>query len=474
VPEHNGKDGSESSSQILKQREQAKLELQKRTYRYLKRSVSGQVAIRIAVTAVALGALLGAATYGYLWRELQETVLEYGKSRLAPMIDQVRHLIESGDPSDAERWVNDLMVRRKEAGENKKGRFVYVAVYDNARKQLARATAPDFQSTESWETNLSQITDRVPQAGEMVSKRLSIGGQPCILLADEVKNTAGRGIGFVEGVFELDPQILAAGRQKIFRNMLMVIGIVLLTAVMLYPVGMGLMNRLTRAVVRLMQSHFEVLTVLSGAIAKRDSDTSEHNFRVTIMAVRLAEAAGLEGGALRGLFKGALIHDVGKIGVHDAILLKEGRLTDSERQEMQKHVEHGWEIVRDSPWLMDGADVVRYHHEKYDGSGYPEGLAGERIPQSARIFAIVDVFDALVARRPYKAPMPLEQALTILRQGRGSHFDPVFLDLFLGNQAELCGGLHSKSPVFEKSKIESELVRIAAKYFVSLDEALSF
>jgi len=121
---------------------------------------------------------------------------------------------------------------------------------------------------------------------------------------------------------------------------------------------------------------------------------------------------------------------VGKIGIPDAILLKPGRLDDDEFVEMKRHVEYGLEIVQQSSWLKDAADVVGAHHEKFDGSGYIKGLRGEEIPINARIFAIADVFDALTSRRPYKDPMSYEEAMKIIELGRSSHFDPRLLALF--------------------------------------------
>ena len=134
---------------------------------------------------------------------------------------------------------------------------------------------------------------------------------------------------------------------------------------------------------------------------------------------------------IQGLIKGAFLHDVGKIAIRDAVLLKPGRLDEQEFEHMKTHVLHGTEIVNRSSWLTDAQDVVEFHHEKFDGSGYDAGLEGEAIPIVARIFAIADVFDALTSRRPYKEPFSFEQAVEILEEGRASHFDPDLLDAFL-------------------------------------------
>jgi HD-GYP domain-containing protein (c-di-GMP phosphodiesterase class II) len=155
----------------------------------------------------------------------------------------------------------------------------------------------------------------------------------------------------------------------------------------------------------------------------------------------MGESAGLDAPAMRALLKGAFLHDVGKLGIRDSILLKPGKLDVAEFGEMKHHVPHGLDIIERSSWLRDAAGVVGHHHEKWDGSGYGTGLRGEEIPLSARIFAVADVFDALTSRRPYKEPLSFEEAMAILEKGRGSHFDPAVLDLFSRMARELHGRL---------------------------------
>jgi HD-GYP domain-containing protein (c-di-GMP phosphodiesterase class II) len=131
---------------------------------------------------------------------------------------------------------------------------------------------------------------------------------------------------------------------------------------------------------------------------------------------------------MRSLIKGSLLHDVGKIGVRDRVLLKPGKLDREEFEEMKLHVRHGLDIVGRSRWLADAMPVVECHHEKMDGTGYPAGLNGETIPLLARIFAIADVFDALTSQRPYKKAFSYDEAMSIMREGRGTHFDPRLFD----------------------------------------------
>lgn len=174
----------------------------------------------------------------------------------------------------------------------------------------------------------------------------------------------------------------------------------------------------------LQQANIGVLEVLGSAIAKRDHGTSAHNYRVTFYAFKLGSGVGHQEREMRSLIKGAFLHDVGKIGISDAILLKEGSLTGHEYEIMKRHVRHGSEIIGAYPWLQDCLDVVLHHHEKFDGTGYIEGLKGRNIPKNARIFAVADVFDALTSVRPYKRALSYEETIEIMQQASGSHFDP--------------------------------------------------
>ena len=207
----------------------------------------------------------------------------------------------------------------------------------------------------------------------------------------------------------------------------------------LAPIAGGLANylivvRLNRENARkpqdLLSSHIALLEAMGKAVAKRDSDTGDHNYRVTDIALAIGERLGLENRPMRGLLSGALLHDIGKIGVPDRILLKPGKLDDQEMALMRSHVPQGEDIVAGIPSLDEAREVIACHHEKWDGTGYPRGLAGEDIPLNARIFAVADVFDTLCSPRPYKEAMPFEQAWGIIRDDAGIHFDPEVVEAF--------------------------------------------
>ncbi len=175
-------------------------------------------------------------------------------------------------------------------------------------------------------------------------------------------------------------------------------------------------------------------TTLEGwarAMTLRDNETEEHTRRVADMAVALAQAMGLSQEEIVHIRRGALLHDIGKIGVPDSILLKAGPLTEEEQAIMRRHPLLAYEMLRPIPYLRRALDIPYYHHERWDGSGYPLGLKGEQIPLAARIFAVVDVFDALTSDRPYRKAWPIEQALDYLRQESGKTLDPQVVEVFL-------------------------------------------
>ncbi len=182
----------------------------------------------------------------------------------------------------------------------------------------------------------------------------------------------------------------------------------------------------------------ETLFRLARAGEFRDSEMGNHIIRMARYSRLIASASGLAGDLVETIELAAPLHDIGKIGIPDHILLKPGRLTEEEAIEMRRHPQLGYEIIRDSPssYLRMGALIALGHHEKYDGSGYPQKLVGDHIPLVARIVAVADVFDALMSLRPYKKPWALEDAYAYLENQRGLHFDPRLVDAFLGMRQE--------------------------------------
>ncbi|UBV44383.1 HD-GYP domain-containing protein (plasmid) [Deinococcus taeanensis] len=175
---------------------------------------------------------------------------------------------------------------------------------------------------------------------------------------------------------------------------------------------------------------------LGMALEARDLETSGHTLRVMRRSVHLGRALGLDEETLTGLKHGASLHDLGKLTIPDAVLLKPGRLTATEWAIMQRHVQNGYDIAARIPTLSPSAlEVVRHHHERWDGTGYPDRREGADIPLLARIFAVCDVYDALTSERPYKRAWPHQRALDEVRAQGGRQFDPQIVDAFLSLDA---------------------------------------
>lgn len=182
----------------------------------------------------------------------------------------------------------------------------------------------------------------------------------------------------------------------------------------------------------LVRAHEETLLGLVSALDMKEHSTHLHSQRVRQNTLLLAERFGLDEAEKRAVGFGALLHDVGKIAVPDAILLKSGSLTDEEQKIMRNHPAVGYGIVNKIEFLSEAAEIVYVsHHERFDGSGYPRGLKGEEIPLGARLFAVVDVYDALTSIRSYHAPMSHEEALVEIKKESGRHFDPNVVKVFL-------------------------------------------
>lgn len=175
----------------------------------------------------------------------------------------------------------------------------------------------------------------------------------------------------------------------------------------------------------------ETLMGWAKAVELRDQDTEDHTLRVAQLTVRLAEYMGITGKDLVHIRRGAMMHDIGKLGIPDGILLKADRLTPAEMDIMKLHTTHAYDMIYPIKHLRPAIDIPFCHHERWDGSGYPRGLKGEEIPLAARIFAVVDVWDALRSNRPYRTQWSKEKVIEYLRQHANSHFDPQVVQMFL-------------------------------------------
>lgn len=191
------------------------------------------------------------------------------------------------------------------------------------------------------------------------------------------------------------------------------------------------------------EAHVEILARLAMAAEYRDDQTGEHTKRVSDLSGKLALAAGLSPEEASLIRYGSLLHDVGKIAIPDAILLKEGALTQEEYERMKEHSEIGGKLLANSrsPFLRAAQEIALSHHERWDGSGYPRRLVGEDIPISGRIVAIADAFDALVSKRCYKEAVPVRDAVAEIVRCTGSHFDPALVQAFMGIMSDEMSGI---------------------------------
>ncbi|HQT25576.1 MAG TPA: HD-GYP domain-containing protein [Burkholderiales bacterium] len=293
-------------------------------------------------------------------------------------------------------------------------------------------------------------------------RRFLSGGHLYMRITLPLKDRDSTPLGYFDGIYRVVDRTFRNIEIDIAGTLLMVVAVCFITAFMLYPIIISLNRELIKLSSELLKGNVELMDVLGCAIAKRDSDTNAHNYRVTIYAIRLAEALGLDNGRIRNLIAGAFLHDVGKIGIRDAILLKPDRLDEEEFRTMREHVLLGVDIIRRSGWLKGARDVVEFHHEKYDGTGYMKGLKGDEIPLNARIFTVVDVFDALASRRPYKEPIDFEETMEMLMMDRGKRFDPEILDKF----RTIAHSLYLEIDNADENRLEAMMNELISRHFL--------
>jgi putative nucleotidyltransferase with HDIG domain len=190
-------------------------------------------------------------------------------------------------------------------------------------------------------------------------------------------------------------------------------------------------SQLHAALERIELTYDETLEALAAALDLRDNETAGHSRRVMAYCIEIARPMDCDNEQIKNIARGALLHDIGKIGIPDAILLKPGRLTDVERSVMATHVRIGYEILNRISFLAGAADIVLTHHEQFDGAGYPQGLKGAEIPLGARIFAVADTLDAMTSDRPYRRAQSWEVARKEILRVCGSQFDPAVVSVFL-------------------------------------------
>jgi len=198
-------------------------------------------------------------------------------------------------------------------------------------------------------------------------------------------------------------------------------------------------------------SYDHTLEALGAAIDLRDSPTAGHSRRVFLYSIEIAKGMGGLEKEMRNIAMGAWLHDIGKLAIPDAILLKPGPLTDEERQIMQRHAQIGYDLVKGIPFLTDAAEIIFAHHERCDGSGYPRGLKAEDIIPGARIFAVADTFDAMTSDRPYCRALPFESSRKVIEEGAGKQYDAQVANVFLTIPDETWNGIRTETATISDS-----------------------
>jgi HD-GYP domain-containing protein (c-di-GMP phosphodiesterase class II) len=405
---------------------------------------------RLFVSWLLVSAVIGSAVYYIGIEQIDDRLVALATTESGKLSDAPISLLDHPAPGALHGLLNQF------AREH----FMVIELYDRQRNKVAEDINPSFAEIEG---HLKDYAHEFPLDDLPHYQKFVIHDTTVLQVLVPVRDRQGALTGYFEGVFAIDEATLASLRAEVLVSLATTLFAVLVTTLVLYPVVLRLNRNVVRQARNLLLGNIELMEVLGSAIAKRDSDTNTHNYRVSIYAVRLAEACNLDVKAIRSLIAGAFLHDVGKIGISDNILLKPGRLDEAEMAIMRTHVTLGVDIIRRSAWLGHARDVVEFHHERFDGAGYMAGLAGEAIPVNARIFAIVDVFDALTSRRPYKEPFPFADAMAMIRAESGRHFDPALLARF----DQIIAPLHKAVSTADEAAIETMLHQLIERYFFS-------
>ncbi|BCS94968.1 hypothetical protein DSLASN_06000 [Desulfoluna limicola] len=415
---------------------------------------------RLIVIGLSLSLLIGMMAL-YIERDrVSVEAIHVAMERLSLFSERYDALLADPNNLEPDKLHQAALEFRTPGTQHRSGSFVVLGLYDIQGKLITGIFHDQKENSSAIKKKQMAMVPRIPKGEKDWYKVVRISGRPYLRTSLPLVNSSQQTVGVISGFYEFSPETIKAFRVRGLRAMVTSMLIVLLTTAIIYPVTLRLARRITRFSVQLLEANLDTLETLGSAIAQRDSDTNAHNYRVSIYATRIGEEVGLPPKTMRTLIKGSFLHDVGKIGIPDNILLKPGKLDDREFEIMKTHVQHGCDIIQRSEWLSDALEVIQSHHEKVTGAGYPEGLTGGGIPVTARIFAIADVFDALTSKRPYKEPWSFDEAMNILEEGRGSHFDSHLLDTFQRIARPLHDQFGGKEEVFR-----DELSAIITKYF---------
>ena len=420
----------------------------------LSRLIHRKILVRLFLGWLFLSITTGGTVSWLEVKRFQQFVHELALKESATLVGESAYNLKQLDTS-AYRHLTNL------AQQLVNQHFLIVELYDINKQLRIEAFRQGQEATE-------RLIDRryrhqFPQQGEFSHEFHFIHGKLLLVILVPVKKPHNKLAGYFEGIYEVDKKTLDSIKNELFRTLLFVTISITFTSLLMYPIILTLNRGLIKLSDNLLKGNLELMNVLGCAIAERDSDTNRHNYRVTFYALRLGETIGLSREQIRNLITGAFLHDIGKIGIRDPILLKPEKLTPQEFEVMKTHVSLGVDILNKSSWLSGARDVVEFHHEKYDGSGYPQGLKGEAIPLNARIFAIADVFDALTSERPYKKPWAVDDAIAMLVRESDRHFDPNLVSIFV----TIVPALYNEVCCIEEQQMVTMLQQRIARHFLT-------
>jgi len=409
-----------------------------------------KAATRIAIVSVALSFIASTVSW-FVAREKAESSIV---SLAIEESGRILHQNKAINLSSSEAKEHALQAANAIVG----GLFDVAEIYDNHGIRLALAVTQSGAFVE-----LTEPRHQAPRYTKVSYESMHLPGGLWGLRVFVPLHSSGDMTQPITGYFEGVRVVPEWQHRQILASSLTVATMVglaaLLCGMVTYPVVVSISTENEQKTLELLDSHISMMEALGRAIAKRDSDTGVHNYRVAWIASKIAEKMGMNNSEMQSLIAGSFLHDVGKIGVPDAILLKPGRLDEAEFKIMQTHVEQGEEIVTGMGWLDGAHDVVASHHEKWDGGGYPRQLCGESIPISARIFAVADVFDALCSKRLYKESLGFEETMAILHEDTGTHFDPAVMAVFSGMARGIFDRLQSSSEEDVQKLLEAQVRR---------------
>lgn len=363
------------------------------------------------------------------------------------------------------RFSNKDMLEKDVKSLAEQLRFITIEVYDDIRTDLLSFTTLEKRLEDELkllQENYELIIHKFPTSDKMTYNYFEISDNHYFLQIFYPIYKSDKLLGYIEGISYIEPNEVYRFKSGIFSTITTAILTIIIFSLLIFPLIYFAYKKLNKHRLELLSSNIMMINTLGNAIALRDSDTEEHNYRVTLYAIKFAQSIGLDNASIKILIKGAFLHDVGKIGISDNILLKNGNLDKKEFEIMRSHVIKGVELVNQNSWLEDAKDVILYHHEKYDGSGYPNGVKGQDTPLIARIFTIVDVFDALTSKRPYKEPYSYEKTIPILKDGYNKRFDGELLNFFI----DISNKLYVEIGLKSQNELKKELDSLIKKFFL--------